>query len=323
MILKHADSKDTQIAELERLLNVCPPDCRPKIKQELQLIRAGIQGERESAYLIDFYLKASNKTGVIHDLRLVVNGRIAQIDHVLLHRTLNIFVLETKHFHAGLKITEEGEFLRWNNYRKTYEGMASPLAQNQRHIDVLKEAMAGIDMPKRLGVRLAPVFHSFVLVSPEARIDRPKHFDTSQVIKADLLLDAIERKLGSSGVLDTLGSVSRLVSMDTIQEIGQQLIKLHQPYKVDYQAKFGISTATQASQELKCRSCASNRIIIQHGRYGYYFKCQACGRNTPIKIDCGNTGHKERLRKAGLKFYRECADCQTSSLFFVNPPGTN
>ena len=61
----------------------------------------------------------------IHDLRLEVNGRVAQIDHLLVNRTMTFYVFETKHFHAGIKIGEDGQFLKWNNYRKTFEGMPS------------------------------------------------------------------------------------------------------------------------------------------------------------------------------------------------------
>src|SRR3546814_9135452 len=81
---------------------------------------------------------------------------------------MDVYVLETKHFHAGIKITEDGEFLRWNNYQKTYEGMASPLEQNERHIQVLKDVMAQIELPTRLGVRIPPSFQSFVLVGPRS-----------------------------------------------------------------------------------------------------------------------------------------------------------
>ena len=67
-----------------------------------------------------------------------------------------------------------------------------------------------------------------------------------------------------------------------------------------------------------CKSCASADVSIQYGKFGYYFKCSPCRGNTAIKLSCGLMGHKERLRKDGLKFYRECADCKTSSLYFVN-----
>src|SRR5881227_4020256 len=187
MILKRADDKRSQIAELERLAASAPRAQKSHIEADLRSFRAGLKGEDDSSYVIDFHLKDSKRTAVIHDLRLEIDGRVAQIDHLLLHRTLNVFVLETKHLHAGIKITEEGEFLRWNDFKKNYEGMASPFAQNERHIAVLRDAFGRIEMPPRMGMRLAPVFVSYVLVSPNARIDRPKRFDTSRIIKADML----------------------------------------------------------------------------------------------------------------------------------------
>jgi len=123
MLLKPAESRANDIEELERLIKIAPSNVKPKIEQELRSLRAGIKGEQESAYLIDFDYRDSEKIVIIHDLRLEINGRVAQIDHLLIHRTMNCFVLETKHFHAGIQITEEGEFKQWNDFKKTYEGM--------------------------------------------------------------------------------------------------------------------------------------------------------------------------------------------------------
>ncbi|MCX7177082.1 MAG: hypothetical protein NT159_24810 [Proteobacteria bacterium] len=243
-----------------------------------------------------------------------------------------------------MKITDEGEFLRWNDYRKTFEGMASPLAQNERHIEVLKEAFGFLEMPTRLGIRLSPSFEPYVLISATARIDRSRKFDSSRVIKADVLLKTIEKKFENEGFLNTLGNVSRLVSAETLEEIARKLGNLHSPAKVNYLAKFGFSDAptppptsnnsalpeaTRPAEAIKrtedksqaapvCRSCGSANISVQYGKYGYYFKCAACDGNTPIKISCSVAGHKERIRKDGLNFYRECADCKTSSLYFAN-----
>lgn len=209
MLLKAPDDKKVPLAELERLAKIVPFPRKRQIVEEVRILRAGIKGEQESSYLLDFHFKASRNTAIIHDLRLKVNGRVAQIDHLLLHRTLNIFVLETKHFKSGLKITEEGEFLRWNAYEKAYEGMPSPLAQNERHVAVLRDAFEQIDMPTRLGKRLTPVFLSYVLVSPRARIERPKRFDTSHVLKADML--SVEDELNKRGLLKGAGGIMRIV----------------------------------------------------------------------------------------------------------------
>lgn len=347
MIIKPADSKQSDLEKLAQLRQ--RPDAtdrqRQAIEKEINILRAGIKGEEESAYLIDFDFKSSKITAVIHDLRLENKGRVAQIDHLLIHRTLSVFVLETKHFNFGMKITDEGEFLRWNDYKKSFEGMPSPLAQNERHIQVLREAFDFMEMPTRMGIRLSPAYESYVLVSAGARIDRPPKFDSSRVIKADVLLKTIEKQFENEGTLDTLGRVSRMVSTETLEVIARKLSYFHSPAKVNYLAKFGFSDVpVQLSSRIRtsvpedtqpvlastqtqvyylpgmhvCRSCGSTKLSVQYGKYGYYFKCATCDGNTPIKIGCGIAGHKERIRKDGIKFYRECAECKTSSLYFEN-----
>ena len=333
------DSKDDQIAELERLASIAPADRRLKIEQELRMLRAGIKAEKEAAYLIDFDYKSSPRTMVLHDLRLEVNNRVAQIDHLLIHWTLNIFVLETKCFHAGIKITDNGEFLMWNDYKKTYEGMPSPFAQNDRHIAVLTDAFNKIDMPSRLGIRLSPVFHSLILVSPKARIARPQRFDTSRIIKADLLKKTFDSKFENASFLEGVGGISRLVSKETVRDIGRKIRSLHKKASYNYAAKFGLSEyslpqeqsktqrssaqprangAAPSASKPKCRACNSENIEIRYGKFGYYFKCRSCNGNTPITVKCVKCGQKERIHKNGLRFYRECCDCKTSSIFFVN-----
>jgi len=338
MLLKTADNKDGVIAELERLLAVAPTDRKAKIDHELRTMRAGIKAESETAYLIDFDFKASKNKIVIHDLRLEVGGRVAQIDHLLMDRTLTVFVLETKHFHAGLKITEDGEFLRWNDFKKTYEGMASPLAQNQRHIAVLKDAFGEMEMPTRLGVRLSPTFESYVLVSGNSRIDRPKKYDTSQIIKADALLETLKTRIDKAGFLESMAAVSRVVSSETLDDVGRKLIRFHQPVNFDFAARFGIvedvpgtdvvlepeppsyvAAPAPTEEQPKCQKCGQRNLSILYGKYGYYFKCADCGWSGSAKVSCGNVGHKERIRKEGRQFFRECAQCGSSSLYFVNP----
>jgi hypothetical protein len=344
MIIKKTDDKTPLIHDLERLLGLAPSIVRPRIEQELRAIRAGIKGEQEAAYLIDFDLRDSKNTCVIHDLRIEIKGRVAQIDHLLIHRSMKVYVVETKHFHAGIKVTETGEFMQWNSYKKTYEGIPSPFAQNERHIAVLKDVFSTlIDLPTRLGVKLEPEFHSIVAVAPSARIERPKNFDTSNLVKADQLIQKLDDQLKSASLLS---AVAKLVSEDTLIGIAKQLIRFHRPAHFNYAAKFALdgipaneaankpasSKATSPSESaqpikksdyssnqlLVCRKCNSSNITIQYGKYGYYFKCAKCESNTPINIGCGHEGHKERLRKDGAKFFRECVDCGTSKLYFEN-----
>ena len=90
MILKSADDKFPSIVKLELLLKSenLPPNKVALIERELRTLKAGIKGEEESAYQIDFRLRDSKATIVLHDLRFELpDGRVAQIDHLLIHRS--------------------------------------------------------------------------------------------------------------------------------------------------------------------------------------------------------------------------------------------
>ena len=85
-------------------------------------------------------------------------------------------------------------------------------------------------MPKRMGITMRPVLKSFILVSPESRIVRPPldAFDTSMVIKSDMLQDKIEQHMGSVS-LESFFAFGRLIGQDTLRNIGGSLALRHQP----------------------------------------------------------------------------------------------
>lgn len=363
MLIKKSDDQSAHLAELEATAQGRGAEAK-RAEVELRNRRAGIRGEEQAAYLIDFDYASPANWAVIHDLRLEHGGRVAQIDHLLINRWMDVYVLETKSFHAGLKITDEGEFLRWNNYQKTYEGMASPVEQNERHIQVLRDVMKQIELPVRLGLRITPSFQSFLLVSPAARVDRPKKFDASRVIKADQLKKSIWRDIDNENAL--LGmpkTAAKIVSGDTVELVARQLTALHRPLR-ELSANTTATTPTPlpsirasaknvagheriepvlpakpqpaAAQQVNriaeptspkaltpsaaacvCKGCQSGSGSILSGKYGYYFKCLDCSTNTAIRFTC-QPGHTPRLRGERGAFYRDCAQCATSTLYHRN-----
>lgn len=88
--------------------------------------------EKQAAYEIGFYFNQSKNIQVIHDLRIEINGRVAQIDHVLINRGLEVYVLQTKTFNSALTINDRGKFSTIAEGRMI--GIASPIQQNARHI---------------------------------------------------------------------------------------------------------------------------------------------------------------------------------------------
>lgn len=351
MLIKRSDDHAASLQALERMAQGAGTGAR-RAAEELRIRKAGLKGEAESAYLIDFEFARSPNWAVLHDLRLEHGGRVAQIDHLLINRWMDMYVLETKHFHAGVKITEDGEFLRWNAYRKTYEGMASPLEQNDRHIAVLRDVVSSIELPQRLGLRIPPSFFSLVLVAPAARIDRPRRFDTSRVIKADQLKKRIWKDIDGENGLVALLKATKIVAPETVEFVARQLAARHVPLASRQTPAASVASvapappappaplpnttgrksrveptlaATPAASSARgdgpaCKRCGHRLGAILHGRYGYYFKCAGCAANTAMRFTC-KPNHQPRLRKDGPAFYRECAECGTSVLFHRNDAG--
>lgn len=234
MIYKDCDNKAAVAAILERMLALAGPDKRALIERQLRTMRAGIRGEREAALLLDSWLKDATRTAVVHDLRLDPgDGKPAQIDHLLIQRTRRFHLLDTKHFSQGMKITDEGQFLRWNEAAKTWDPVPSPLLQNERNLAVLRRVL------EKLGLGGCPV-ESWVLVAPQARIERPRRFDTSHVMRADQFIERLNKSLEPLPLLDAAGGMLRTGSHDSIGDIAHKLAALHRPSTTDYMARFGV-----------------------------------------------------------------------------------
>lgn len=333
MLIKEPDDLTTLLSSLETQAAGSGPEAK-RAAIELRNRKAGLRAERESTYLIDHDFADSKNWAVIHDLRLEHGQRVAQIDHVLINRWLQFYVLETKGFHDGVKINEEGEFLRWNNFAKRYEGMPSPLAQNDRHINVLRDVLETIELPTRLGLRIPPEFMSFVLVSPNAQIKRPEKFDTSRVIKADQLKKSIWRDIdGENPLVGLLKTAAKIVAPETVEHVARELAKKHRPLPREAAlakepTPTPVMTAPAPEQPAPrapataggaaCKACSAAEGTILYGKYGYYFKCAVCTTNTAIRFTC-QPGHQPRLRKDKERFFRECSDCGSSELFHTNP----
>jgi len=243
MLIKERDNHDSEGESLRRLLG-CQISAKQRflIEREIKCIGSGARGEDSSAYYIDFRSRDSRNTAIIHDLRIEYRGFVAQIDHLLINRLLDIYVLESKNYYYGVKITPEGEFLVWNG--RTYFAIESPIEQNKRHIDLLERVtqQPGF-LPTRVGLPISPSFLNYVMVAPNSRVDRPAQgkFDTSMVIKADGLSAAIDKRIDSASAVGVVSSLAKVISQETLETFARRLVRLHRPAKIDYAAKFGVS----------------------------------------------------------------------------------
>ncbi len=235
MILKPYEPDDA-VMRLERKLAGAKAHERSDIERELRIRRAGIRGEREASYFLDFDFGASPNHAVIHNIRFEHEGYKAQIDHLLINRFYGFTILETKHFAGGLKIEEDGSFHRYDDYDKCFVPIPSPLAQVGRHAKLLLRILNSLNKHPRnfgFGMRLEPVVQSYVLVHTGSKIVRPTGFDTSRVIASDRFAEQFDMRLdrqygGIKGALALL-LLARITSRNKLRRLGTSLVELHKP----------------------------------------------------------------------------------------------
>jgi hypothetical protein len=295
MILKHKDDVAPMLEELEQLASMpsLSKKQREEIEHEIWMMRAGTKGEKQAAYLIDFDWKKGKNYVVIHDLRVEHEGRVAQIDHLIISRILAFHVIESKAFGQEIRISESGEWETKTRYG--WRGIASPVEQNRRHIDVLEAFIHDHRIaPKRLGLTLKPKFHNWVIVSPECPLRRHgKEWD--QVLKMDMFSTEFFKRVDTVGLLATLAAAPRIVATETIQQVGCGLIAAHKPAKFNFAAKFGIETPKQKedagnskpkASAAVCESCAAaleSKVInfcrLNSKKFRGKLLCQKCQKS--------------------------------------------
>ena len=237
MVIKAKDDIQPAIAVLEQLRSTktLTKGQKESVEDEIDAMRAGARGEKEAAYHIDFELKESKNWAIIHDLRLEHKGRVAQIDHVLIDRFLDVFVVESKNFSTSIQINVDGEFQVKTRYG--WRGMQSPVEQNRRHAEVLSSLISDAALlPKRLGFQLVPTFYKWILVAPECTVSgRNAEHD---ILKMDMFGARMQKFRNREA---TLREMAKMVASETLFDFAQKLVGHHKPILFDYAAKFGIT----------------------------------------------------------------------------------
>lgn len=242
MIYKDNDNKEPILAVLGKMLAAAGAAQQAQLAHALAGMRAERAAERDSARLLDFHLKDSTRTAVIHELRLVADdGEAALFDHLLIHRMARFTILDTRHFCDGLKVTEQGDFLRWDAAQMRFEPLPSPLARSARQVRVLRQVLASIGQGEA-------AIESLLLAAPDVRIERPRRFDTSMLVKPDRFMERLNKSLEATPIVSALGGLLRTGESDSIGDIAKKLVKLHRPSGADYLARFGIRRQASAAR---------------------------------------------------------------------------
>jgi len=169
IFIKDFSYENDQLKELIELSNKVVSYKKKLIERDINFIKQGLDGEHNVYY----ELKNSFIPMLcLHDIRLEYNNYIAQLDFIIITNKF-VYVLETKKLNGDIEITKDGDFIRTfkstsgKEYKK--EGMYSPISQNERHINILREILV-----KEKLVRTLPIRSAVVIANPKSILNKVK-----------------------------------------------------------------------------------------------------------------------------------------------------
>jgi hypothetical protein len=306
----------------------------------------GYDAEKQMAYYLMRAFENDKVIHVINDLRLEKDGVVAQIDHLIIHK-FGFLIIESKSVTTEVSVNEHGEWARYFNNKP--KGMPSPVNQAIRQADLLKQLLIENNkdiMRKSIigqGSSGKLKYDVLVAISDSGIIKRGENAKLDEVLKADQITDKIQKTIETyereNKKLFSL-KMNMHLSDESLTNISRFLYDSHKPFGNVSQCPDPLQnskkTAPEVSQPVAvtseeiqkvpsrpknqehCSKCNSKNITIAYGKYGYYFKCLDCDGNTSLKLKCKDNSCKPRLRKSKLRFFKECAICGASELFFEN-----
>lgn len=249
VFVKQGSDAEEFIAKMKTLSAKASGSLKNKIDEQIAAAESGMFGENQVA----FQLKNSGMDMLIaHDVNIEKNGLPAQIDYlVITHK--HIFVIECKNLYGNIEIDDKGNFIRHRGHGQYYrkEGMVSPVSQNARHLNVLKEIRKeykGGVIHQAMFDKVFPKFYRSIVVlsNPKTILqDKVAPKDVRDVvIRADQLVAHIKRIEESDKDLYSSNEKE-------MRELLDSFIQCSKTDKSDYAKKYEELLAVQCAQESK------------------------------------------------------------------------
>jgi len=248
VFLRESNSSEAHLEKLKTLHGVSQGEMRKQIELDMKLLNYGIAGEKT----VIFELRNSFMPMlVLHDLFLDYKGLTAQIDFLVITKK-KVFILECKNLFGNLEVNSNGDFIRTIeiNGKMRKEGIYSPITQNQRHMDVLRN----IRRESKSNFISRSIFDSIfddnyksvvVIANPKTVINMKyaKKEIKNSIIRSDKLIDYI--KIANSDKKEGPIPDKRMY------EMAEEFLSYHKENEVDYTKKYEQFIVKQDIEEAK------------------------------------------------------------------------
>ncbi len=180
--------------------------------------KTGYEAEKQMAFYLRRAFGESPDVLVCNDLRVVRNGEVAQIDHLVLHR-YGFFLIESKSVTGSIEVNKQLEFVRV--FGRQRKGMKSPINQVKMQADLLQALLNDQKEKLRRKVLLGFVqayfgdqrFNKLVAISDGGEINR-KGCDPPELVKADQVASVIQALITRRDKTKGIGGALRMALAD-------------------------------------------------------------------------------------------------------------
>lgn len=227
---KEFREENRQLTDLIKLKEKVKSSKREYIERDIAFLKAGIQGEKN----VYFELKNSFIPMIcLHDVRIQDGDYVSQLDFVVITAQF-IMILETKKLNGDIYINESGDFIRYikNKDGKVIkkEGIYSPIAQNDRHIRIVRNMLVKKGMIKKL-----PVISGVVIANPKSIVNKTKASKKikDEIFRYDQLTEVLKKKINHY-------NKDFNIFEDKIKDIGEFFIINNKSIRYDYNRKYSL-----------------------------------------------------------------------------------
>lgn len=170
---------------------------------------------------------------VSHDLRVQCEIGAAHIDHLLITRFLDVFLIESRISGDELVIGEDEEFsVRYRD--GTSFRIRSPITQLRRGLAVAQHIFRRIELPTKFGETIVPTFHRFVLLPDTTRLVNHSTLRPDYFVSHKDLVRTVKRAAQRSPIKAVLLGLSA----ERLRDIARIVVRWHTPEKVDFIRKY-------------------------------------------------------------------------------------
>lgn len=274
IFLKEDENIEVHINKMKDLASKATGELKKEIETQIRFSRSGKDGEDNIAYELknsglDMY--------VLQDLYLEYNELSSQIDYIVIARN-KTYIIESKNLNGNIEVDKDGNFIRTYTLNNEYvmEGMYSPITQNERHKEIIKQIMlgnSGLIMSKIIDKLFDSWFQAVVVLANPKTILNDKNAPLkiqNQIIRADGLIRYIKD-------CEIKGNETR--NNEDMLNLAQKFLKRNVESRKDYSLKYEnlvnqqLSSkqdeSTKISQDKICPKCGSI-LVVKEAKKGFH-----------------------------------------------------